>query len=126
MNDPYDEHHSLGKANFRQSAVSPILLFRVEAEDREAAPIRKLGDTVIISPKTNRWDEFFAREEKKEKRRHNADPSLYIWYRFFGLANSYIVRIRSILVERRIISQRLGSGYWWAGGGGSQPVDMFQ
>ena len=23
--------------------------------------------------------------EKKEKRRHNADPSLYIWYRFFGL-----------------------------------------
>ena len=30
--------------------------------DADEVTIQKLGDTVIISPKTNRWDEFFARE----------------------------------------------------------------
>lgn len=31
--------------------------------------IQKLGDTVIISPKTNRWDDFFAREALPEDER---------------------------------------------------------
>ena len=30
--------------------------------DTDEVTIQKLGDSVIISPKTNRWDEFFARE----------------------------------------------------------------
>ena len=30
--------------------------------DAGEVTIQKLGDTVIISPKTNRWDDFFARE----------------------------------------------------------------
>ena len=30
--------------------------------DVDEVTIQKLGDTVIISSKTNRWDEFFARE----------------------------------------------------------------
>ena len=30
--------------------------------DADEVTIQKLGDSVIISPKTNRWDEFFARE----------------------------------------------------------------
>ena len=30
--------------------------------DSDEVTIQKLGDNVIISPKTNRWDEFFAKE----------------------------------------------------------------
>ena len=30
--------------------------------DADEVTIQKLGDTVIISPMTNHWDEFFARE----------------------------------------------------------------
>ena len=37
--------------------------------DAEEVTIRKLGDTVILSPKTNRWDEFFAREALPEDER---------------------------------------------------------
>ena len=29
--------------------------------DADEVTIQKLGDTVIISPKTNRWDEFFCK-----------------------------------------------------------------
>ena len=46
----------------------------------------------------SRFWEFFTtnvrnpntRMALNEKRRHNADPSLYIWYRFFGLVTKAI------------------------------------
>ena len=45
--------------NGRSQAVRLPVECRFDADE---VTIQKLGDTVIISPKTNRWDEFFARE----------------------------------------------------------------
>ena len=43
----------------RSQAVRLPAECRIDADE---VTIQKLGDTVIISPKTNRWDEYFARE----------------------------------------------------------------
>lgn len=53
----------VGVAKLFMNGRSQAVRLPVECRfDVDEVTIQKLGDTVIISPKTNRWDEFFARE----------------------------------------------------------------